>query len=64
MAVADAYDALMAGHNYKAPVSHKKAVKTIERESGTHFDPKIVEVFKEIHENLVTVRLASDGMLL
>lgn len=50
MGLADVYDALRAKRPYKDPLPHEKAVKIIREESGTHFDPKIVDTFLENHE--------------
>ena len=46
MAIADVYDALISERPYKKAFSHETAVDIIIRESGTHFDPVIVGVFK------------------
>jgi len=51
MALVDVYDALVSERPYKKPMPHDEAVKTIVRLAGTHFDPKIVEVFGSIHES-------------
>lgn len=45
MAIADVFDALVSPRCYKEPIPHEKAFKIIEEESGTHFDPKLVEIF-------------------
>jgi putative two-component system response regulator len=45
LAIADVYDALVSERPYKKPFSHEEAVKIINESSGTHFDPKCVEVF-------------------
>jgi len=45
MAVADVYDALVSERPYKKPFTHEQAVEIIKKDSGTHFDPKIAEVF-------------------
>ncbi|MCL2182107.1 MAG: response regulator [Chitinispirillia bacterium] len=45
MAVADVYDALVSERPYKKPFTHEQAVEIITKESGSHFDPKIVEAF-------------------
>ena len=45
MAVADVYDALVSERVYKEPYSFEKAVEIIKDESGSHFDPKLVDVF-------------------
>lgn len=48
MAIADVYDALVSPRPYKKPLSHEIAVRIMLEESGTHFDPALIEVFKEI----------------
>jgi putative two-component system response regulator len=45
MAIADVYDALVSERPYKAPIPHAEAVEIIKADAGTHFDPKLVEVF-------------------
>ncbi len=58
MAIADVYDALVSERIYKPAMPHKDAVDIIIRDSGTHFDPGLVEIFariapkfEEIHRN-------------
>ena len=43
MAIADVYDALISQRVYKPPFSHAKAIAIITQDSGTHFDPVMVE---------------------
>lgn len=50
MAIADVYDALISCRAYKDAYPHEKAVKIITEGAGTHFDPVLVQVFEEIHE--------------
>ena len=50
MAIADVYDALTSTRPYKIPVEHEKAVAIMKADSGTHFDPELIEVFLEVHE--------------
>lgn len=45
MAVADVFDALVSKRCYKDAMPLKKAYNIIKEESGTHFDPDIVEAF-------------------
>jgi response regulator RpfG family c-di-GMP phosphodiesterase len=45
-AVADVYDALTSERPYKEAFSHEKAVEIIINDSGTHFDPNIIETFR------------------
>jgi len=51
MAIADVYDALVSERPYKKPFTHEQAVEIIKDGCGTHFDPKIVEVFLSITED-------------
>jgi HD-GYP domain-containing protein (c-di-GMP phosphodiesterase class II) len=52
MAVADVYDALRSKRVYKEAFSHAKSVQIIKEESGKSFDPEMVEIFMEIHEEI------------
>jgi len=54
MAVADVYDALVSERPYKKPFTHEQAVDIISKDSGTHFDPKIVEVFLKAADDFWT----------
>ncbi len=51
VAIADVYDALRMQRSYKAAFDHEKARKIIVEQSGTHFDPSLVDVFSEIQGN-------------
>ncbi len=53
--VADVYDALRMKRCYKPAFSHEKTVKHIISGSGSHFDPRIVDVFKECHPKLEAI---------
>ncbi|MDD3705943.1 MAG: diguanylate cyclase [Clostridiaceae bacterium] len=46
-AVAEAYDAMTGERAYRKALSEKKAVEELEKNSGTQFDPEIVQVFIE-----------------
>ena len=48
MAVADVYDALISERPYKKPFTHEQAAAIIQKDSGTHFDPKIAEAFMNV----------------
>ncbi|MDK2809011.1 MAG: cyclic di-GMP phosphodiesterase, partial [Clostridiales bacterium] len=50
VAVADVYDALRSKRVYKAAYSHEETMKMIKEESGTHFEPTIVQAFLEKEE--------------
>ena len=47
VAVADVYDALRRKRSYKNAMSHEEAMEIILKDSGTHFDPQLVEVLLE-----------------
>lgn len=44
-AVADVFDALTSNRPYRKAWSRESALEYIKKESGKHFDPKIVEIF-------------------
>ena len=46
------YDALVSKRVYKEPMSHEDAVNIILEGCGSHFDPDIVDAFKEIADKL------------
>jgi len=48
MAVADAFDAMLSGRPYKKAYSEEKAIEELRGNSGTQFDPEIVETFLEV----------------
>ncbi|MDR2569306.1 MAG: response regulator [Oscillospiraceae bacterium] len=51
MALADVYDALVSERPYKKAFTHEETVEIIQKDSGTYFDPKIVEAFTTIAED-------------
>lgn len=55
MAIADVYDALRSERSYKAAYSKEETRRIIEKESGTQFDPELVEVFLENLEEIEAV---------
>ena len=57
MAVADVYDALVSERVYKAAVPHLTAVDIIRAASGSQFDPRIVECFLELTDELMLIAL-------
>ncbi|MCL1927661.1 MAG: response regulator [Treponema sp.] len=50
MAIADVYDALTSVRPYKEPFTHTDARKIIIENAGTHFDPVLVEIFREVSD--------------
>jgi HD-GYP domain-containing protein (c-di-GMP phosphodiesterase class II) len=55
MAVADVFDALVSNRSYKKGFPYEKALAIIREESGTHFDPKIVDAFFAAKESILDV---------
>lgn len=66
-AVADVFDALCSKRPYKDPMSFDEAMAVLERDTGSHFDPSVMEVFRpmagEIFDRLAN-RSESDARLL
>ena len=47
-AVADVFDAVSSARPYRAGISRRKAIDVITNDSGTQFDPKVVQAFLEV----------------
>lgn len=56
VALADVYDALTSARCYKAPMSHDEAVSLIFQDSGRHFDPAVVDAFRDCLGEFEAVR--------
>jgi putative two-component system response regulator len=56
MAVADVYDALTSKRVYKNAYSHEVANSIMLEESGTHFDPVVMDAFKACESQFVAIR--------
>lgn len=56
-AVVDVFDALTSRRPYKAPWETAKAVAMIKEQSGTQFDPAVVEAFLEVIDEREAVSL-------
>lgn len=50
MAIIDVYDALISERPYKKAFSHEEAMEIIKKGKGTHFDPKLVEIWDSLHK--------------
>ncbi len=48
LTVADVYDALTTTRPYRHAFSHEEALKMMSAESGTHFDPQVLNVFLDV----------------
>jgi len=49
--IADVYDALRMERSYKPSLTHEVSIKKIIEGSGSHFDPDLIEVFKDIKDD-------------
>lgn len=58
MAIADVYDALVTDRPYKKAFSHGKALMIIAEGKGTHFDPALVNLFVDVHEEFEKVSMS------
>jgi len=56
MAIVDVYDALVSERPYKKAFSKDEAIEIIMKDAGTHFDPKIANVFYEAKDLFKAVR--------
>jgi putative two-component system response regulator len=54
-AIADVFDALTSTRPYKKAFSPEEAFAIIYKDSGTHFDPYLVEVVKRHEQDFITV---------
>jgi HD-GYP domain-containing protein (c-di-GMP phosphodiesterase class II) len=50
--VADAYDALTSDRPYRKGVPQERAIEVLKENSGTQFDPKVVEAFIKVASRL------------
>ncbi|GAB4211444.1 MAG: hypothetical protein Fur007_01740 [Rhodoferax sp.] len=51
-AVADVFDALCSRRPYKEPMSFEQAMAILDKDTGTHFDPSVMAVFKPMARRL------------
>ncbi|MDR0651768.1 MAG: response regulator [Synergistaceae bacterium] len=55
MALADTYDFLTAGNPYKPPLTHAEAMRIIRGETGSHFDPRMMEMLGDTFPSFADV---------
>lgn len=58
VALADAYDAITSRRSYKVAYSHELAKSLIVADSGSHFDPRVVEAFLANEQRFRCIRLS------
>ena len=55
LAIADVYDALISVRPYKGAMSHEEACAIIEAGRGTHFDPRLVDMFLKVADQFKAI---------
>jgi putative nucleotidyltransferase with HDIG domain len=63
IAVADAYNALTSEHSYRPALTSDQAIKTLKEESGTMFDPDIVEALTQASKNQAPIEDLTEGLI-
>ena len=48
IAVVDAYQAMCSDRPYRKKLSQEKAIEELKKQTGSQFDPKIVQVFLDV----------------
>ncbi|HTN77366.1 MAG TPA: HD domain-containing phosphohydrolase, partial [Pirellulaceae bacterium] len=56
VAIADVYDALTSKRVYKPAFEHSVARSIILKDSGTHFDPDLVDAFLAVEDEFIAIR--------
>ena len=56
VAVADVYDALTSKRVYKNAMPHDVARGILVQDSGTHFDPRIIDAFLKVEDQFIEIR--------
>ncbi len=61
--VADTYDAIVAQRAYNRPRTHEEAIAELRRQTGTQFDPRVVEAFADTFPSIreTTLRAHANG---
>ena len=53
----DAYDALTTERSYRSAFSHEKALAILQGESGSKWDPQVIQAFFQAVEDWVAPRI-------
>ena len=61
MAVADVYDAVAADRIYRKAMNPKEAYNIIIQGKGSHFDPRIINAFDSIHDEIELIARSSSS---
>ncbi|MDR1979795.1 MAG: response regulator [Synergistaceae bacterium] len=57
MAIADVYDSLRSHRPYKVPITHEETLAIMKRETGTHFDPYLMDMSSDIFDAFESVAM-------
>jgi response regulator RpfG family c-di-GMP phosphodiesterase len=60
-AIADVYDALTTSRPYKEAWSHERAMTEMLGQSGSQFDPVLLEIFRDLNHQFAEVRRRYPG---
>jgi putative two-component system response regulator len=60
VALADVFDALTMKRPYKEPWTVSDCMAEIHRNAGTHFDPRLVDIFEKILPQLLEIKAQWD----
>ena len=63
-AIADVFDALTMERSYKSAWTAEAARDQIVQESGTHFDPRVVDAFVKVLPQMVDVMIRSKQVVM
>jgi putative two-component system response regulator len=56
MAIVDVFDALVSSRSYKEAFTNEDAINTIAVNAGKQFDPKLVEVFLDVQDQIIQAK--------
>jgi HD-GYP domain-containing protein (c-di-GMP phosphodiesterase class II) len=56
VAIADVFDALLSDRPYKQAWTPEQACRHIISNSGTHFDPRLVQIFERCKDTLIAIK--------
>lgn len=57
VAVADVFDALSSKRVYKPAFPIERCLQILQEESGTHFDPAVIDAFMKVRNDIVRIRI-------
>lgn len=61
MSIADVFDALISKRCYKEAISYKEALDIIRSLSGSYFEPKIVDAFLDMSDDIIKISANLNG---